>query len=297
MIEQLSSEQEAQLEVYAKKGIQLGLDTGEFTVEEAENYAERLMGWLGHEYGRTIIADGPLDAWRTVCTLSVMGEDFDLDREISIDKREEIQEVSKSFVWPYLDGQFYSYYTAWVSYCREVLELDLPETWQVDDQVKFGLVYPMERAVVISKKPVAINTVDGRLHKEGGPAVEYRDGLKVYALNGVRVPEWLAVTPADKIDPKKFASIDNAEVRREFVRKVGIERIVQHVDAEELDVEGDYSLIEIDLGGETGKWPYLKMKNPSIGVWHLECVPRECRTVKEAREWRNDSDLEPEQLT
>ena len=42
----------------------------------------------------------------------------------------------------------------------------------------------------------------------------------------------------------------------------------------------------IDLKGETGKWPYLKMKNPSIGCYHLECVAQECKTVQEAINFR-----------
>jgi len=65
------------------------------------------------------------------------------------------------------------------------------------------------------------------------------------------------------------------------------------------NIEGvcTYELHEMDLGGTTGKWPYLKMLNPSIGVWHMECVDKTCKTVKDAIRWRNQSELDPEIIT
>ena len=128
---------------------------------------------------------------------------------------------------------------------------------------------------------------EGRLHCDDGPAIHYPDGWSIYALNGVRVPEWLVETPTTDLDARKFAELHNAEIRREFVRKVGIERIVTELGAEVLDRHGNYELLAVDLGGRTGKWPYLKMRNPSIGVWHLEAVTKECATVEQALNWRN----------
>jgi len=34
---------------------------------------------------------------------------------------------------------------------------------------------------------------------------------------------------------------------------------------------------------------FLKMLNPSVGVWHLEGVERECSTVEQAINWRAGS--------
>ena len=105
-------------------------------------------------------------------------------------------------------------------------------------------------------------------------------------MNGIEVPEWLASQTTNQINPKEFAKIKNVEVRREFVRKIGMERILEHIPHKMLDKQGNYNLLLIDLGDEVGNWPYLKMLNPSIGCWHLECVSQECTTIQEAINFR-----------
>lgn len=197
----------------------------------------------------------------------------------------------------FLRGQWLSGYIAWYRYYNDVLKLDLPSIWQIEDQIRFGWVYSLSNFIIVSKRPESINTNSSGLHCDSGPALRYADGFSIYALNGVSVPKWLAVKVGHEIDPCEFTTIENAEIRREFVRKVGIDRIARACGAVPLDKSGDYELLSIDLGGETGKWPYLKMLNPSIGVRHLEAVGKEITTVEQALRWRNQSDRVPEQLT
>ena len=131
------------------------------------------------------------------------------------------------------------------------------------------------------------------LHREDGPAV-VSDAEDLYFLNGVLVEPWLVETPADKLDPLLFAQQENAEVRREFVRKIGVERLCTKLGTQVLDRSDDgmYELHLVDLKGATGPWPYLKMRNPSIGVYHMEAVAKECRTVKAALAFRNGGEFQ-----
>ena len=164
--------------------------------------------------------------------------------------------------------------------------------------VSFDLIYPLESgAVVYSDCPQCIHHNALGLHKDGGPAVAYGDGTRVWALNGVRVQQELAETKAEALDCKKWIQEQNAEVRREFVRKVGVERLLIKLGSKQIDKHGNYELHQIDLGGRTGEWPALKMLNPSIGIWHVEWVDKACKTVREALTWRNQSDAEPVSLT
>ena len=142
-----------------------------------------------------------------------------------------------------------------------------------------------------------------QLHCDGGPALvatTQEEGEKRvwewYFLNGVRVPKEIATTPAEKLDPRLLLETDNAEVRREIVRKIGIERVCKALNAKVIDRKGDYELLLLDLR-DGRKRPYLKMRNPSLGVYHIEGVHPSCNTVVEALRWRNGSDLEPELIS
>jgi len=176
--------------------------------------------------------------------------------------------------------------------------MELPEHSIINDTVSFDLIYPLESGtVVFSDCPQYIHRNASGLHKDGGPSLEYADGTRCWALNGVRVPQELAETKAEALDCKKWIQEQNAEVRREFVRKVGVERLMVKLGSKRLDKSGDYELHQINLGGRTGEWTALKMLNPSIGIWHVEWVDKACKTVREALTWRNQSDAEPVLLT
>jgi hypothetical protein len=98
-------------------------------------------------------------------------------------------------------------------------------------------------------------------------------------------------TPAEQVDPQRILTETNAEVRREIVRKVGIERVCYALQARVLDTLGEYELLELDAG-EGRRYRYLKMHNPSVPeIWHLEGVDNQVATVREALHWRKPEAL------
>lgn len=137
-----------------------------------------------------------------------------------------------------------------------------------------------------------------QLHCTDGPAMAWEDGYKLYSLNGVTVSE-AVFAPSHEITPWLLLSEKNAEARREIIRKIGIERVIGCFGAEIIDKWHDYELLAFELQGMQIKPIYLKMLNPSTGVWHIEGVPPEIKSCKEALAWR-DGEAEyivPEQLT
>ena len=157
-----------------------------------------------------------------------------------------------------------------------------------------GWFLPHRGMCWISERHNICKLKDGRIHSEAGPAIAYPDGFAIYALNGVRVPDWLVDTRQADLDPARLMKIDNAEVRREFVRKVGAERIVQALSPGAVDKriyttrdgrEHPYELHRFQTPG--GPWTYLRMVNPSVGLVHFEGVPNECATVQDALNFRN----------
>jgi hypothetical protein len=135
-------------------------------------------------------------------------------------------------------------------------------------------------------------------HCDGGAAIEWRDGWKLFYLNGVLVPEEVAVTPAESLDPAVILREGNVEVRKEIVRKIGVERILQKLGGRIIDTWNGYELIVLDIPDMSIRPAYLKMRNPSIGTYHVEGVPPRIKTCREALSWRvGDLTWNPKQLT
>ena len=180
-----------------------------------------------------------------------------------------------------------------------------------------GLIYPLEKFCVVCDRPEYISLVNGHLHNENNMAIRYRDGWGVYVLNGVRVNKEIVETSADRIPVKWILEENNAQVRTEIVKKVGIERLIKETDAKLLEQKGLYKLYNLTLGDENRRWFYLKMINPSTEEIHFEgvggncqrCRRREiqgckwdeenkgCDTIKKALYFRNGVEESPIQLT
>jgi len=300
-ITKLTEEQEKMIEVYREEWIKRGFNTDPFPKNEKDilEFCSKILE--RKEITKVIWAESPKDAWDKVVT-----EYF---REENISDPDGSVKKSLSYVSPSFLGQFEAGWFAFFTYMREVLGVTgYTDNFDIAMKlVDYGPIYPLRTVIVVCDRPKTVKTkkvmqngvVNYVLHCENGPAVEYRDGFKLYSMNGVKVPEWLAETPDNQIDPKKFTELDNVEVRREFLRKVGVERIVQHMKMKLMDKteDGVYELYQVNLGKEIGKWPILKMKNPSIGVYHMEWVDENIKTVEDAIKFRNGSDLKPEILT
>lgn len=304
MITKLTPEQEAAIPQYVERWTKIGLACGKSDPKVAETFVNWLFKLLKRDPNPVLImATGPKDGWIKVVQAAIL-EEMKIDKwtpEV-IDKKRLDKELKETgFVWPYLDGSFFSGWFAWATYCRDELKVEgiTEELNNLLVMKELGLIWPLNKFCVVTDRPEQIHIKGKDLHKDGGAAITYTDSTKVFALNGVRVPDWLATSKAEDLDPLEFAKLSNVEIRREFVRKVGVEQLVNKLGAETLDKSdnGVYELLAVNLGGETGVWNYLKMLNPSIGTYHMEAVARECITVAQAIAWRNQSDLIPEQLT
>jgi hypothetical protein len=159
-------------------------------------------------------------------------------------------------------------------------------------------IIPYKGICFISEKP-EISWGGNFIHNSNDKAVKYKDGWGWYVLNGCVVPNWLVEKRDTEIDPQEVLKLNNAQQRAEGVKKIGIERFWHKCCKKVLDKVGEYELGLIPIDG-TGKnlRPYLKMHNPSCpDVWHVEGCEPSCKTVQEALNWRNGTDLKPEILT
>ena len=206
-----------------------------------------------------------------------------------------------SYLWPYLSGNYWAAYFSYYTFVNKSLGLKFKNQslWDIlTDTSKLSLIYPLNQVCVLSDKPVSIHMKEGLLHRDGGKSVEYSDGFGVYSLNGVRVPEYLAMTPEGSLSLDFFKKEKNADVKAEFIRKYGIERMIglgkklDKVKATDNDwwVKSEYELIDMaPIFTGIGKAPHLLMKNQTTGTYHLEGVDPSCKTIEEALKFRQNN--------
>jgi hypothetical protein len=152
------------------------------------------------------------------------------------------------------------------------------------------LIWFTADTIFVATLPTIKRAAPQRLHCVDGPAFAWCD-MELYYLNGVLMEPWMVMTHPSEIEAKKVLAVTNVDQRRELIRRIGIEALVDHLPHKSLDKQGDYELLAIDLSPDLLACRYLKMLNPSIKVWHLEGVSNDCQTVQHAINWRAFKDI------
>lgn len=145
---------------------------------------------------------------------------------------------------------------------------------------------------MVERPAVIARNASGQLHRTDGPAVEFRDGWGVHALNGVRVPkEW--IEDRATIDPKLGLTHPNIEQRRELRSLLGWPLILEAVGGVKV-IDGDPqsqrgAVIEIDLDDDDGRPArFLQALCPSgVNKQVVERIAPSCNTALEAQAWRH----------
>lgn len=101
---------------------------------------------------------------------------------------------------------------------------------------------------------------------------------------------WVKIERSTELLKRHYLKEPNAEIRSRIIEKIGLEPIIvdlkpKLLDRRESSVGGIYELYEIILHHETRL--FLKMINPSTGIFHAEWVHPNVETVEEALLWRN----------
>jgi hypothetical protein len=211
--------------------------------------------------------------------------------DLFIAAKEAGAEIEKGTTFDYSGLGYDSGWTAFYEYFQKI-GIDLSDLdfnkWLtfLDSGIWASLFYENAAFVCAGPSKIHLNK-DNNLHNETGMAIEWPSGWGLYFLNGVGVEDEIVTTPAEKLDPTLIQTEKNAEVRREIVRKIGIERIIQKLGGKTLDSWQEYELIELpQIEGMRTRALYLKMKNPSINTYHIEGVSPDCKTVQDALHFR-----------
>lgn len=185
-------------------------------------------------------------------------------------------------------GQHDAYWLGFYDYFRRVVGLHkdtekLVPLTELAKETGWHIFY--KDVAILSEKPTEISRNErGQLHNFHGPAIKWTDGYQLYRFNGVRLDgeaEKYVNLSKDEITKEMFTKEKNADIRRELIRKVGNERLIDILDYKIIDSMDEYELISFDIGDGRVR-PFLKMKCATTSNIHIEGVLPEIDTVKKA---------------
>jgi hypothetical protein len=244
-IQELTPEQEAQLQPYADKWIKIGLSTEPLDFENAKKAVIKCYKIVGlKEPTQFYHAKSPDDAIKLIKLL---------------DPSKKETEILEEMIY----GSNDAYWLAFYSYMKEVL--DVKEIDSIDGLIELahycGWLNVYEDVVVMQDRPERIKFDEqNRLHCQDGPAIRYRDGYSVYAWHGVRVPaKW--IDDPNGLTAQEALKVPNMEQRRAACEILGWAKILKDLKAKVIDEDVDPeigTLVEVNIP-EIGKERFLKV--------------------------------------
>jgi len=296
-IENLTPEQDAKLEEYYEKWLAIGMQARPTTDDDRKISEESIKESYKNEGLKE-----PKIIW---CKSPIAGA---LKARELDDKESNIQ---YNVCYGSQDADWLGFYEFFMN------ELDMKEECKdliplINLAKHCGWVYTYENVAIMTELPIEVHVNEnGDLHNFNGPALKYSDNECLYYFNGVKVTKELAERPIDIFTKDTIIKETNADIRREIIRKLGMEKVSQLLDYKIIDVmfgelyienkywrkvcnffgknklsNSLYELISFDVGDKKER-PYLKMVNPSIGTIHIEGVTTDCDTAEKAICYRN----------
>jgi len=206
-----------------------------------------------------------------------------------------------------IQPELWAGYGSLLDFCISVLNLphSYARNWIVFQSIvrDCGWIYPYDKVCILCEKPIALSADSNhRLHAEETPAVQFADGVSIYAYHGVILPEWYGSLHPHQWQSKWVLKEQNAEVRRALIQGITYDRICQELAVRELDSWQEYTLLSIEfdddfsIRGNAKPVYLLKMTCPSTGHIHALRVPPNVRSALEAIRWVN-WDIDPAEFS
>lgn len=117
---------------------------------------------------------------------------------------------------------------AFVDFFGNVVGIEYQQLSLLDAIASCGYMWLGKSKAVFVERPSVVRLDNlRRPHCVDGPAIQYRDGVGVYAIHGVLVAQKYVETPAEQIDLAEVLQEENAEVRMAVISKVGFMQLLK----------------------------------------------------------------------
>ena len=177
-------------------------------------------------------------------------------------------ECAKRWCDNYQGGNMWAGYDAYLTACRDILGLELPEhqayeAWEQAATHGGFRVMHEEFCMVCDFPEILLKDDQNRPHCETGPSHRWRDGWSLYHWHGTKIPpEWIE----DKervLTPAVALGQSNLELRRAACEILGWAKILSDLKAETIDRDDDPQigdLVEVELPDLLHKAKFLRVR-------------------------------------
>lgn len=267
MIEKLTEEQEAQLEVYKDKWIKIGLECKPCDLEECKKYAKMAYEAAGLTFPDKVFhAKNPVEA-------------------AEIAKREGCESDN-----PVTDMMYGSHDAGWLSFYDYIYEvLGVKEVEPLLGLINLakhcGWWAAYDECVIFQDRHTDLKlNEDGRLHNEDGPAVTYAGGFKVYAIDGVRLNEKIVMAP-ETLTVEDINGEQDMDIRSIMIERHGWHKFLKAINATCVDERENHTEGTLEALYETEDFGNRLVVTCPTGRVFTMGVPPEIVSCESAQYW------------
>ncbi len=258
-ISELTESQQAAMSIYVDKWTKLGLSTKPANHAEAEigiNQAYQLAGlgkpkqiiWVDSPLALTKACLGPNNIlnniwnniWNNVCNNIKINVWDNVWINVWDNVWINVWDNVLNNVW---DNVWEFSYLAMFDYYRNILDL------KQETDPALGLIkvaenaswwIPYQEICYIAERPTQLHlNSNNQLHHDNKPAITWKDDYKIYAINGVIVPEQVVLTPHTQTITQ-IRTEPNAEVKRIRIERFGWQQYLTQIKATVLDQQENH---------------------------------------------------------
>ena len=255
-IEQLTKEQAERLPKFRDEYLQHGINCAPADRPRAEAAFARAYKAIGKEMVPVIWVDSPITA--SLCFHALSNLKFTDTASSALG--DESEKLLRDSLWDslrdskikaqltYWWGQQDIYWIGFYKFCADLgvqYEASAADRLDIMHEISMSCMwwYPRDGVIIACERPLAVNFDEReRLHNDAGPAVEFRDGWKLYRVHGVDVPEWLFTNP-ERMSIEAIHQEGNTEVQRVMIERFGWDRYAAECGAEIIDHDEKYGTL------------------------------------------------------
>ncbi len=281
-VRELTAEEEARLKVWKDRCVAIALDTSPLKEEdkpELEKAWTLIYEKIGYKKPQFIYCASPKDAQKKI------NEQM---------KKEDMQHVDSNHS-TFAYGQHEAVQLGYYLFYRDEGLLEHNENFVILDAwfeiaKRCGWCYTFDTHVFVCDRPESfLIDEEFRLNNRQGPAVKYRDGFKMYAIENKYIPEKFIENP-ESITIEDIQNEKDMETQRIMIELIGMDKYLDMA----VDPDG---LIDTDCRDADGSAPRVLVRDKLGNKWmictdgstkrvYTIAVPRDVdvRTCKQAHE-------------